>query len=92
MHNLSEVVDKEIGLVFENIDPYIILRILAENQANNDLDVFWSYADIVDNGWVRREEIFEKVGFGQDILFVTEGIVRYLYTEKSNTVTIFRYF
>lgn len=73
IHNLSEIVDKEIGLVFENINPYITLRILAENQANNDLDVFWSYADIVDNGWVRREEIFEKVGSGQDILFVTEG-------------------
>lgn len=73
IHNLSEIVDKDIGLVFENIDPYITLRILAENQANNDLDVFWSYADIVNNGWVRRDEIFEKVGVGQEILFVTEG-------------------
>jgi len=73
IHNLSKIVDKDIGLVFENIDPYITLRILAENQANNDLDVFWSYADIVNNGWVRRDEIFEKVGVGQEILFVTEG-------------------
>lgn len=73
IRNLSEIVDKDIGLVFESIDPYITLRILAENQANNDLDVFWSYADIVNNGWVRRDEIFEKVGVGQEILFVTEG-------------------
>ncbi len=73
IHNLSEIVDKDIGLVFENIDPYITLRILAENPANSDLDVYWGYADIVDNGWVQKDEIFSNVGSGQEILIVTEG-------------------
>lgn len=73
IHNLSEIVDKDIGLVFENIDPYITLRILAENPANSDLDVYWGYADIVDNGWVEREEILKNVGAGHAVLIVTEG-------------------
>ena len=73
IYNISEVVDKDIGLIFENIDPYITLRILAENRVNTDLDVFWSYADVVDNGWVRREDIFKNVGASKEILIVTEG-------------------
>lgn len=73
IHNLSEIIDKDIGLVFENIDPYITLRILAENPANSELDVFWGYADIVDNGWVQKEDIFKNVGAGQEVLVVTEG-------------------
>jgi hypothetical protein len=71
--NLSEIVDKDIGLVFENIDPYITLRILAENSTNSDLNVYWGYADIVDNGWVTKDEILSNVGAGQEILIVTEG-------------------
>jgi hypothetical protein len=66
-------VDKDIGLVFENIDPYITLRILAENSTNSDLNVYWGYADIVDNGWVTKDEILSNVGAGQEILIVTEG-------------------
>lgn len=73
IHNLSEIIDKDIGLVFENIDPYITLRILAQNPSNCDLDVFWGYADIVDNGWVKKDEILRNVGAGQEILVVTEG-------------------
>lgn len=71
--NLSEIVNKDIGLVFENIDPYITLRILAENPLNNDLEVFWGYADIVENGWVERDQILKEVGSGHEILVVTEG-------------------
>lgn len=73
IHNLSEIVDKDIGLVFENIDPYITLRILAESPNNSELDVFWGYADIVEDGWVKKEDIFKNVGTGQGVLVVTEG-------------------
>ncbi len=73
IHNLAEIIDKDIGLVFENIDPYITLRILAERPQNAELDVYWGYADIVDNGWVQKEDIFKNVGAGQEVLVVTEG-------------------
>ena len=96
IHNLSEIIDKDIGFVFENIDSYITLRILAENAANIDLDVFWGYADIVDNGWVKKEDIFKNVGKGQEILVVTEGksdsnilkkAIRLLYSDVSDFFT-----
>lgn len=73
IHNLSEIIDQDIGLVFENIDPYITLRILAENPANSVLEVFWGYADIVDNGWVTRDEVLKQVGSDHKVLVVTEG-------------------
>ncbi len=46
---------------------------MAENPANSDLDVFWGYADIVENGWVERDEVLRSVGTGHEILVVTEG-------------------
>lgn len=73
IHNLSEIIDKDIGQIFENLDPYITLRILADNPANLDLDVYWSYQDLVDGGWIEEEEITKNLGATDQILIVTEG-------------------
>jgi len=62
-----------IGEFFENIDPYITLRILAENPNNADLELQWRFADVVENGWVEREEIVCPLPPNKRILLVTEG-------------------
>ena len=48
-----------IGQFFECIDPYVILRILAENEKNLDYDVEWRYADVVEGGWIRKKDLYE---------------------------------
>ena len=58
---------------FENFDPYIILRLLAENPSCTELDVYWSYADVVENGYVTKEEILKGLANTRKILVITEG-------------------
>ena len=57
----------------ENIDPYIIVRILAENPANKSFELQWRTADDIDNGWVKREELIKPLSASQKIMIVTEG-------------------
>jgi hypothetical protein len=57
----------------ENLAPYITLRILAENPNNADQEVYWSYADVVDNGWIQRSEVIKELAPEKRILIVTEG-------------------
>lgn len=58
---------------FENVDPYIILRLLAENPSCSKLDVYWSFADVVEDGYVTRNEIIKELGNTRKILVITEG-------------------
>lgn len=68
---------KEINILdaefFENIHPYIILRLLAENNDNLEYDVEWRYSDVIENGWVEKSKIIEPVPQKDKILIVTEG-------------------
>ena len=66
-------IDTDIGTFFENLDPYLTLRILAENQNNADRLVQWRYADVVDGGWVNRDEVVTPIPDASKILVVTEG-------------------
>lgn len=63
----------DLECFFENLDPYIILRLLAENDSCADLDVFWSYSDVVEGGWVTKEDIVKPLSKNKKILIVTEG-------------------
>lgn len=58
---------------FQDFDPYIIIRLLAENKANADCLVQWKYADLVEGGYVELEEIFTPLPDDAKILIVTEG-------------------
>jgi hypothetical protein len=49
------------GKFFENLHPYITLRLLAENQSNLEKDVIWRYADVVEGGWVDENELYEGI-------------------------------
>ena len=42
-----ESLTRFVGIFFENLDPYVTLRLLAENPANLDVEVQWRFADLV---------------------------------------------
>lgn len=71
--NLASTVTTDIGTIFENLDPYITLRLLIENPANLERELQWRYADIVEGGYVTQDEIHESVSDEEKILIVTEG-------------------
>lgn len=67
--------EKRDNLAFflENLEPYITLRILAENPANLELEVQWRFSDVVDCGWISQENVFTELSPTNRILIVTEG-------------------
>lgn len=65
--------NSSLEFFFENFDPYIILRLLAENPACSELDVYWAYADVVEEEYVTRDEIVKELGNARKILIITEG-------------------
>ena len=66
-------VGKDIGLFFENLDAYIVLRLLAENPRNLDRDVVWGFDDIVEGGYVSEDRVYEPLAESSKFLIVTEG-------------------
>jgi len=66
-------IDADVGTFFENLDPYLTLRLLADNEKNADRLVQWRYADVVDGGWVDRDQIVTPLPDTSKILVVTEG-------------------
>jgi len=64
---------KDDGTFFENLDPYVTLRLLAENPENLDHLVIWRFVDVVEGGYVEEEDIYEGVPPRQVCLIVTEG-------------------
>ncbi|WP_338666236.1 HEPN/Toprim-associated domain-containing protein (plasmid) [Pararoseomonas sp. SCSIO 73927] len=60
------------GIFLENLNGYVILRLLAENPANLDRDLVWSIDDVVAGGWVEGD-IFEPLADASRFLIVTEG-------------------
>jgi hypothetical protein len=71
--NMSKFTDRDIGEIFENINPYVILRILMDNPINSEIDLIWRYADIEMGGWIEKEELYEDLYDSEKILIVTEG-------------------
>ena len=58
----------------ENLHPYVMLRLLAENSDIATRDVSWGFADVVEGGWVERESIISNLGtIHRKFLVVTEG-------------------
>lgn len=58
---------------FGNLDPYLIIRLLAENPKNLDLDVVWRFCDVVEGGWVKQDALYEGLSNTDRYLVVTEG-------------------
>ena len=57
----------------DELDPYLYLRLLAENPANADQSVVWHIADIVNGGWLAADDVYAGVRSEDRILVVTEG-------------------
>ncbi|MEZ5347352.1 MAG: HEPN/Toprim-associated domain-containing protein, partial [Pyrinomonadaceae bacterium] len=66
-------ITKEGGMFFENLDPYIVLRLLMENPSNLELDLRWAFFDVVEGGYVDEDAIYEGVDEKNQYLIVTEG-------------------
>jgi hypothetical protein len=65
--------DNEAGAFFENLAPYVVLRLLALNPKNADRLVQWRFADVVEGGWVEETEIIKPLDPENRVLIVTEG-------------------
>jgi hypothetical protein len=61
------------GTFFENLDPYIVLRLLADNESNLDRDVVWRFQDVLDGGWMDETGLWEGLADTDRYLVVTEG-------------------
>lgn len=66
-------INNDLGTIYENMDTYIILRLLAENENNLDKLVQWRYTDVIEGGWVDPESLFQPLDDKLKILIVTEG-------------------
>ena len=65
--------NRDQGTFFENLDPYVVLRAVAENSANLDADVIWRHMDVLEGGYVERDEICHGPSKSDKWLLVTEG-------------------
>jgi hypothetical protein len=61
------------GTFFENLDPYITLRLLMENPNNLELDLGWRYSDVVGGGWISESDLYKSLTDTERYLVVTEG-------------------
>jgi hypothetical protein len=68
-----ESLTRHDGQFFENLDPYVTLRLLAQNAENLSVEVQWRYADLVENGWADEASIYEGLSEHDRYLIVTEG-------------------
>jgi hypothetical protein len=59
--------------LMSRLNPYVMLRLLAENPTNLARPVSWHYHDVVDNGWVPQQTIDRSIGAVRRFLIVTEG-------------------
>jgi hypothetical protein len=44
----------------ENLSPYIVLQMLADNPSAGHLPVTWQFADVETGGWARRDEFVKR--------------------------------
>ena len=61
------------GNLIEFLDPYSVLRVLAENPANLDLAVVWDYGNFVAAGWAQDRDFVAGARRTQTYLVATEG-------------------
>jgi len=57
----------------QSMHPWVLLRFIAENPVHLTLDVKWGFNDVVEDGWVTKENIVKPLSIDQQFLIVTEG-------------------
>jgi hypothetical protein len=63
----------EAGEAMENLSPYSVLRLLARNPANLDVEVNWQYNDVLENGWADEHQFLPELEPIERFLIITEG-------------------
>jgi len=61
------------GEFYENLDPYLILRLLLENEKNLDKRLLWRYADVMEEGYIEEKDLFGGLREEDKYLIITEG-------------------
>lgn len=61
------------GEFFENLDPYVVMRLLAENENNLNKEVVWRFADVLEGGWIDKDSVYQGLQDENRYLVVTEG-------------------
>ncbi len=61
------------GDAMENLSPYTILTLLANNPSAKDLPVIWGFKDLEENGWAKRNDFVSLPDRSKRFLIVTEG-------------------
>lgn len=54
------------------LDPYLVLRVLADGPDYLDLPVRWKFADVLEGGWTSEHEVAAGIGLQRRIV-LTEG-------------------
>ena len=62
-----------LGEFFERLDPYIILRLIIENPNNLNQKLIWRYSDILEGGYIKKNELYEDLSISDKYLIITEG-------------------
>lgn len=70
----QKIIDKFANAeILQNLDPNVLLRLLAENPSNRDKPVIWRHYDILEGGYAHDSEIFTGLDQKNQVLIVTEG-------------------
>ena len=64
---------RDLGLILENLDPYVTLRVLAEEPRNKKRFVIWRHVDVLEGGWIEEEDVAPGLSAEDRYLVVTEG-------------------
>jgi hypothetical protein len=72
-HQPFESMDEYTGLFYEDLDPYITLRLLADNPKNLERDIVWRFAGDQNLDLKGNLPIHEELPDSERFLIVTEG-------------------
>jgi hypothetical protein len=74
MHDQTAYSERSyFGSLVNILHPYSILRILGENERNQEAAIVWQYGPLVENGWAQAEEFVPNARRHQTFLVATEG-------------------
>ena len=65
--------DFDLGYAMENLTPYSVLHLVANNPTAMSLSVNWQFNDLAENGWAKRSDFVCPLAPVNKFLIVTEG-------------------
>ena len=62
-----------VGAFFESLDPLLIIRILSENPKNIKENIVWRFHDVLEGGYIEKNDVLRGPEESIKYLIVTEG-------------------